>query len=114
MSRIWNRYGIVALLVGAVVGGLAVHSQMRPDFARAEEKPPIVDSWTKGGAHYTVIETEGHNLIVTDNATSTLYFYAVDKGEAVGSELKLRASLDLTQIGKDTIKPKPINIQRKD
>ena len=108
MNRIRNRYGVAVLFAGMVVGGLAVYSQNQPALVRAEEKP------ANGGIHYTVIETEGHNLIVTDNGTNTLYFYAVDKGESVGSELKLRASLDLNQIGKDTIKPKPINIQRKD
>jgi hypothetical protein len=58
------------------------------------------------GPHYSVVETEGHNLIVTDNKTNTLYFYTIDKGAEIGSDLKLRGSLDLTQIGKDTLKPK--------
>jgi hypothetical protein len=67
---------------------------------------------TTGGSHYTVLETEGHNLIVTDNASNTLYFYTVDKGQPPGSDLKLRASVDLNDVGKPVIKPKDINIQK--
>jgi hypothetical protein len=55
---------------------------------------------------YSVIDTEGHNLIVTDNQTNTLYFYTIDKEAKVGSELKLRGSIDLTQVGRPVIKPK--------
>jgi hypothetical protein len=57
------------------------------------------------GPHYTVVETEGHNLIVTDNKSNTVYFYTIDKDKEIGSELKLRGSVDLTQVGKPTIKP---------
>ncbi len=64
------------------------------------------------GPHYTVVETEGHNLVVTDNASNTLYFYTVDKGQPPGSDLKLRASVDLNDVGKPTLKPKDINIQK--
>ena len=62
----------------------------------------------EGGASagkYSVIATEGHNLIVTDNSTNTLYFYTIDKDKTIGSELKLRGSIDLTQVGKPEIKP---------
>jgi hypothetical protein len=55
---------------------------------------------------YSVIDTQGHNLIVTDNQTNTLYFYTIDKDAKIGSDLKLRASVDLTQVGKPVIKPK--------
>jgi hypothetical protein len=58
------------------------------------------------------VETEGHNLLVTDNATNTLYFYTVDKGDPPGSDLKSRATVDLTQVGKPVIKPNAINIQK--
>jgi hypothetical protein len=58
------------------------------------------------GARYSVIETQGHNLLVTDNTTNTLYYYTIDKDEKVGADLKLRASCDLTQVGKDVIKIK--------
>jgi hypothetical protein len=65
-----------------------------------------------GGPHYTVVETEGHNLLVTDNATNTFYFYTVDRGKEPGAELKLRAKLDLKQVGQPTITPIAVNIQK--
>lgn len=58
------------------------------------------------GPRYTIVETQGHNLLVTDNSTNTVYFYAIDKDEKIGADLKLRASVDLTQVGKDVIKIK--------
>jgi hypothetical protein len=54
---------------------------------------------------YSVTESQGHNLIVTDNKTNTLYFYTVDKDKEVGSELKIRGTIDLNQVGMPTIKP---------
>ncbi len=54
--------------------------------------------------HYTIVETQGHNLLVTDNVKNTIYFYTVDKDGKVGDDLKLRASVDLSQVGSETIK----------
>jgi hypothetical protein len=56
-------------------------------------------------AHYTVVSTDGAHLIVVDNTTSTLYFYAIDKEGKVGDELKLRGRADLHDVGKQGIKP---------
>ncbi len=108
MNRIWIRYGAAVLFAALVVGGLAVLSQGHPAFGRADkdEKPAV------SGARYSVLDTDGHNLLVTDNSTNTFYFYTVDKGEPVGSELKLRGTVDLNQVGKETLKPKAINIQK--
>jgi hypothetical protein len=58
------------------------------------------------GAKYTIVETEGTNLLVVDNSTSTLFFYTVEPGKEVGDDLYLRGSLDLTQVGKPVLKPK--------
>ena len=55
---------------------------------------------------YSVLDSEGHNLIVTDNQTNTLYFYTIDKDAKIGSEMKLRGSVDLTQVGRPVIRPK--------
>jgi hypothetical protein len=115
-----NRFGITASVVALVLAVVVVIGLMQPAFGRAngQDKPPTVvrgdaqDKPASGVPHYTVVETEGHNLLVTDNTSNTLYFYTVDKGEPVGSELKLRGSVDLTQVGKPTIKPKAINIQK--
>ena len=63
------------------------------------------------GAHYSVVMTEGHNLLVTDNATNSLYFYTIDKDKPIGSPLKLRASVDLTKVGEPEITIKPGNLE---
>jgi hypothetical protein len=51
-------------------------------------------------AKYCVIDTEGTNLTVVDNATNTLYYYTVEPGKEPGDELHLRGSIDLSQVGK--------------
>jgi hypothetical protein len=65
-----------------------------------------------GGPRYSVIETEGHNLIVTDNQSNTLYFYTIDKDAKIGSELHLRGTVDLKQVGKDVIKPANVKLRK--
>lgn len=56
------------------------------------------------GMRYTVVETQAHNLLVTDNATNTLYYYAADKDAKIGADLKLRGTIDLKQVGSDVVK----------
>jgi hypothetical protein len=107
MNRIWNRYSAAVLFAILVVGGLALMNRTS-SIAQADKADKAISS----GARYTVVETEGHNLLVTDNSTNIFYFYTVDKGEPVGSELKLRGTVDLNEVGKPTIKPKAINIQK--
>ena len=63
------------------------------------------------GHRYTVIETQGFNLLVTDNAANKLYYYATDKDVPPCSPLKLRASLELSQVGKEEIKITPHNLE---
>jgi hypothetical protein len=58
-----------------------------------------------GGPRYTIVETDITNLLVVDNQRNTVYFYTVDQGQEPGADLKLRGSLDLTQVGKPVIKP---------
>lgn len=91
-STLWA----VALIVFGL--GLAINS-FKPSASTAQpgERFP--------GPQYTVVATEGHNLIVTDNSTNTLYFYTVDPDKAPGDDLKLRGSVKLTDIGKPVIKP---------
>lgn len=60
---------------------------------------------------YTVIETQGFNLLVADNAANKLYFYATDKDVPVGSPLKLRASLDLSKVGQEELSIKTHNLE---
>ena len=63
-------------------------------------------------AHYTVVMTEAHNLLVTDNAANKLYFYTIDKDKPIGSPLKLRASIELAQVGEQEIKITPHNLEK--
>ena len=96
----------VPMVVGAIllVAALIVMIRSQPVQAQRAEA-------AGSGARYTVIETQGFNLLVTDNATNKLFYYATDKEAPVGSPMKLRASLDLTQVGKDEIKITPHNLE---
>jgi hypothetical protein len=67
-----------------------------------------------GPAHYTVVLTEGHNLLVTDNATNKLYFYTTDKDKPIGTPLKLRASIELSKVGEEEIPINAINVEKVD
>ncbi len=58
-----------------------------------------------GGPKYTVVETEGTNLLVVDNSTNTMFYYTVEPGQEVGAPLHLRGSIDLNQVGKATLTP---------
>jgi hypothetical protein len=107
MNQTGMRYVAVVLVVAVVVGALVFLNRGQPALG-AEQGDKAVS-----GPHYSVLETEGHNLVVTDNSTNTLFFYTVDRGQPPGSDLKLRASVDLSQVGKPVIKPKDINIQKK-
>ena len=86
---------LVLLLMVALV--LALYPGRAASSAAADPAP--------GGPHYTVVSTDGAHLIVVDNTTNKLYFYAIDKDAKIGEELKLRGSADLTNVGKPSIKP---------
>ena len=58
------------------------------------------------GPRYTVVETDILSALVVDNSTNTVYFYTVEKDAEPGSDLHLRGSLDLTQVGQPMLKPK--------
>jgi hypothetical protein len=57
-------------------------------------------------AKYHVVDTDGTNLLVVDNATNALYFYTVEPGQEVGADLHLRGRIDLNQVGSPMINPK--------
>lgn len=98
MNASWkNRLPWAAAFALALI--LVVVAQRQP--ARA-----VREADTSVSPRFSVIETEGHNLIVTDNNSNTLYFYTIDRDAKIGSELKLRGTVDLTQVGKAVIKPK--------
>jgi hypothetical protein len=98
MSANWKNRMPLAVGAALVVLALVITSRWQP--ARADK-----DAAASCCQRYSVLDTEGHNLIVTDNQTNTLYFYTIDKDKPIGSELKLRGTIDLSQVGKPIIKP---------
>jgi hypothetical protein len=90
-------FGVCALAVMC-----AVIFQWTPLTAQA----PAAVQAPAAGPKYTVIDTEGTNLLVVDNSSNTLYYYTTDQGKEVGEDLILRGSLDLNEVGKGKIKPK--------
>ncbi len=54
---------------------------------------------------YRVVSSDGAHLIVTDNTTEKLFFYAIDHDAKIGSELKLRAEINLKDVGKASLLP---------
>lgn len=98
------------LLAGAVVVlalvAIALASSTHAVFGRAE-----ADAKKSASPQYSVVMTEGHNLLVTDNGANKIYFYTIDKDKPIGSPLKLRASVDLTKVGQDEIKITAHNLE---
>ena len=98
---------IVAVSALAVAVGLIVLSSAASKvFGRGD------DAKAGGGPHYSVVMTEGHNLLVTDNATNKIYFYTIDKDKPIGSPLKLRASVDLAKVGEEEIQITAHNLEK--
>lgn len=98
-NRTWMAAGMTLLVVV-----LMAVARMQPAHAQREGA-------ATSGPRYTVIETQGFNLLVSDNAANKLSYYASDKEAPVGSPLKLRASLDLTQVGREEIKITTHNLE---
>jgi hypothetical protein len=105
MKKMWPWGAFLGLALVVAVAALLASTRSNALGGAKEEGPA-------GGAHYTVVMTEGHNLLVTDNATNKLYFYTIDKDAPLGSPLKLRASVDLTNVGKEEIKITPHNLEK--
>src|SRR5436309_2251145 len=105
MFASWKKSLSLTVLAGLVLAVVILATRSQPVLAQR-------GAAQAGGPRYTVVETEGHNLIVTDNQSNTLYFYTIDKDAKIGSELKLRGQLDLTQVGKKVIKPSNVHLQK--
>jgi hypothetical protein len=93
MSNLW-KHAIGLLAIVLAIGLLLTLSS---DRSAAQKET--------GKGSYSVVSTDGAHLIVVDNATSKLYFYAIDRDGKIGDELKLRGSADLHDVGKPSIKP---------
>ena len=105
----WNRVlsACVVLLV------IALFVVWNSESAFGQRRQVLPGGFSAGtGARYTVVMTEGHNLLVTDNCTNKLYFYTTDKDKPIGSPLKLRASVDLTKVGEEEIKITAHNLEK--
>jgi len=88
-----------------LIGAFLARSYVPQAFSQADEKGAAPRD-VAGHPRYNVVATEGHNLIVTDNSTNTLYYYTIEREKPIGSELHLRGTVDLTQVGKPVIKPR--------
>jgi hypothetical protein len=93
---------IVPFLALAVVAGLAysIGVGQPPKGQPKFEGQPGVDF-----PEIRVVESDGAHLIVTDQRTALLHFYAIDPDGKIGSPLKLRATIDLKEVGKPSITP---------
>lgn len=99
MNASWTIRGVVGVLVSLLVGLVIGMNLSQPVFG-------VIQQPNTQGQKYSVVHTEGTNIIVTDNKTNTIYYYTIDPGSEPGSDLKLRATLDLTQVGEQVLKPK--------
>jgi hypothetical protein len=113
MKKACGLLAVGAMVVAVVT--LTFSATRQSAYGKAAEAPGTTVTGTEGkstgGPRYTVIETQGFNLLVTDNASNKLYYYATAKDVPVGSPLKLRASLDLSQIGEKEIMIKAHNLE---
>jgi hypothetical protein len=103
MSVNWKNR--MPMVVGVALMVVALIVMVRSQPAQAQRAA------ASSGQRYTVIETQGFNLLVTDNSVNKLYYYATDKDQQPGAPMKLRASLDLSQVGKEEIKITPHNLE---
>ncbi len=107
MKKTWQGGRLVALALVLAVGITMLWSSRETAFGK-----PADDAKMGAGPHYSVVMTEGHNLLVTENATNKIYFYTIDKDKPIGSPLKLRASVDLTKVGQEEINITPHNVEK--
>ena len=94
----YQRLGLAAIILIAILFGIY---GTRSASGQGQAPAPIT-----GGPKYTVVETDGTNLLVVDNSTNVMHYYTIDQDKQVGAELKLRGSIDLNQVGKPIILPK--------
>ena len=106
MTANWKTRLPLALTAVLAVAVIALAFTTRPAQGRTEE------GGSAASPHYTVVMTEAHNLLVTDDRANKLFFYTIDKDKPIGSPLKLRASINLTDVGKDEIKITPHNLEK--
>ncbi len=99
---------VVLALIGGVVIGINVSQPV------AAQQGGGGGGGGGGGPRYSVVHTEGTNLIVVDNKVNIIYFYTIDPDEKPGADLILRGEANLNQVGKDKITPKLIHPKKKE
>lgn len=99
MSRT-SKSSLILIVLALLVAGIAIGMSLNMPIA-AQGQAPAASTI----ARYTVQETDGMSLIVTDNQKNTVFFYTVDQGEKPGADLHLRGTIDLNSVGQATIKP---------
>ena len=92
----------VPLLALAVVAGLAFSVGIGQ---QPKEQPRFGGQPGVDFPEIRVVESDGAHLIVTDQRSALLHFYAIDPDGKIGSPLKLRATIDLKDVGKPSITP---------
>jgi hypothetical protein len=107
MGKVSSNRALV-MCMGLLAVALLVQAGSSWVFGRAADEA----RYAGGPPHYTVVMTEGHNLLVTDNAANKLYFYTTDREKPIGTPLKLRASVDLSKVGEDEIKITAHNLEK--
>lgn len=100
MNTTLNWLGRV-VLIGLVAGA---------SFAWIRQSEVRAQTGGSGSPRYTVVQTDITNLLVVDNGTNLVHFYTVDPGKEPGSDLKLRGSLDLNEVGKPVLTPKKAHL----
>jgi hypothetical protein len=88
-----------------IVFGIALGLGIVFGIGAAKGKTELADN----PPHYTVVNTDGTHLIVTDNAKNKVLFYAIEQGGKPGDEMKFRGEINLDEVGKPVIKPTKAN-----
>jgi hypothetical protein len=96
--RQWSQRSVVVLALVVAVAGWLIGQ-------RGQTVRGAGDATQPAGHDYTVVSSDGANLVVTDNHAHTVFFYSLDDDDEFGGHLKLRGKIDLAQVGKPELVP---------
>jgi hypothetical protein len=99
--KVISKTSLVIALGILLVAGIAIGMSLNT--------PTAAQQPGGAGFRYSVAETDGITLIVTDNQKNTVFFYTVDEGAKPGADLHLRGTIDLNSVGQEMIKPTLVN-----